>query len=945
MPGPPWAYALVAATVVTLAGTPVLRRIALATEFVDHPVASHKSHKRPTPYLGGVGLIVAVLVGTLFTSRLTSQVEIVAVGGSLIGCLGLLDDHRSVSALFRSVVELGVAGVAVAGGLRIHATDIGPLDGAITLVWIVGVTNAVNLMDNMDGLAAGVSAAAATAIFALAVLREQPVTATLAAALAGACLGFLAHNKRPASIFMGDTGSLFLGFVLAVTAIRVSPALTPPASFAVPLMLLALPVLDTTTVTLARLRHGRSVSQGGRDHLSHRLVALGLSPGIAVAVLVAVESTVGLLAVLAGRDVLALEVAVLGTAAVLAALTAALVPADVYEEPAGGMPRRVWLVAGAAVAALFVLAAPASVAMLRARGPGIAGARAARAGLEAMQAGDGDRAATLFATADAQLESAHDHLGGRLASLGLLLPGVRANLATTRALVNAGQEVARSAESLAAAVQAPDLPLAPGSDPAGRAARLSPALDDAAAALHRSLAQLTGYDRPYLFPSLARTVRQLRTTLSDASARVGTAAEIARLAPALLGQGAPRRYFVAVQDNTELRGSGGVIRLWGEVDVTDGTPTLARFGTVEQLNGIQPARVLDGLDGFADRYEIFDPANTWENVTVSPDFGVTGEVITRLFPQSGGAPVDGVIGLDLPGVAGLLRVVGPVTVPGWPIPLTSANAVDVLANQSASRYPAEADRRAFVAAASRQVIESFLAADLGSPARLAAALGDVVRDNHLLLYASKADEEALFDRMGAAGHVPPLTTDSLLVVNQNLSGAPVDGALGRAVRYDVALDPGHSPASVSAHVEVSLRNDASRDNRTYLSVYSPFKLAGTLPDVTVDSELGRRAYSTSVTIPTHQSRTVTFDVQGRMQLTADRWYRLDLSRQASLGADDTEVSLSVPAGWQIAEVRGPIHLVDDRHATARLGPADDAGSVSVRLQRTVWSRLWARIGG
>ena len=945
MAGPPWAYALVAAAVVTLAGTPVLRRIALATEFVDHPVASHKSHTSPTPYLGGVGLIVAVLVGALFTSRLTSQVEIVALGGSLIGCLGLLDDHRSVSALFRSAVELGVAGVALAAGLRIHATDIGPLDGVITLVWIVGVTNAVNLMDNMDGLAAGVSAAAATAIFALAVLGEQPVTATLAAALAGACIGFLAHNKRPASIFMGDTGSLFLGFVLAVTAIRVSPALTPPTSFAVPLMLLALPVLDTTTVTLARLRHGRSISQGGRDHLSHRLVAVGLSPGIAVGVLVAVEATVGLLAVLAGRDVLSLWVAVLGTVLVLAALSAVLVRAEVYEEPAIGLPRKLSVAAGAGLAGLFVLAAPASLAMLRAHGPGLAGARAAGEGLEAVRAGDGARAATLFATAGAELDVAHDRLGGRLASLGLLLPGVRANLATTRALVSAGQRVARSAESLAAGVQAPQLPLAPGSDPAAAAARLSPALDDAAAALHRSVGELAGYDRPYLWPSLATTVSQLRTTLGDASVRVSAAAEVARLTPALLGEGGPRRYFVAVQDNTELRGSGGVIRLWGEVDVTNGTPKLARFGTVEQLNGIQPARALDGLDGFADRYQIFDPANTWENVTVSPDFGVTGDVITRLFPQSGGDQVDGVIGLDLPGIAGLLRVTGPLTVPGWPVPLTSANALDVLANQAPSRYPVEADRRGFVAAVSRQVIEAFLAADLGSPARLVDALGDVVRDSHLLLYSSKADEEAMFDRMGAAGHVPPLTADSLLVVNQNLSGTPVDGALGRAVRYDVDLDPGTSPATVTGHVEVDLRNDASRDNRTYLSVYSPFGLAGTLPDVSVDSELGRRAYSTSVTVPTHQSRTVTFDVQGRMQLAANHWYRLDLPRQTSLGAEDTQVTLSVPAGWRIAEVLGPVRIVDDRHATLQFGSADDPGSISIRLQRTAWARLWAGIRG
>ena len=942
MPGPSWAFALVAAAVVTLFGTPVLRGIAVATEFVDHPVASHKSHTDPTPYLGGVGLIVAVLIGMLFTSTLTSQVEIVALGGSLIGCLGLLDDHRSVSALFRTVVELGVASLALAAGLRIHATDIGPLDGAITLVWIVGVTNAVNLLDNMDGLAAGVSAAAAAAIFALAVLGEQPATATVAAALAGACVGFLAHNKRPASIFMGDTGSLFLGFVLAVTAISVSPALTPPTSFAVPLMLLALPVLDTTTVTLARIRHGLSVSQGGKDHLSHRLVALGLSPGIAVAVLVAVEAAVGLFAVLAGRDVIDLSVAVVATVIELAVLGAVVLQADVYRERVVGLPRRLRLAAGAGIVGLVVLAAPAAVAMLRAHGPGIAGATAARQGLDAVAAGDGGRGAALFAEADGRLGDAQRLLHGPMTSLGLLLPGVRANLATTRALVGAGLRVTRSAENLAAAVQAPQIPLGPSSDSLGQAARLAPALEASATALQRSVAELAGYDRPYLWPSLATAVTELRTTLGTASSRVGSAAQIARLAPGLLGQDGTRRYFVAVQDNTELRGGGGVIRAWGEVEVTGGRRRLSRFGSIEQLNASGPLRTLDGLDGFADRYRLFDPANTWENVNVSPDFAVTGQVITRLYPESGGAAVDGVIGLDLPGLAGLLRVTGPITVAGWPVPVTSDNAVDILVHQAPLRFPVESDRQAFLAAVAQGTIESFLAADLGSPARLAASLGDAVGDGHLLLYAGRADDEAMFDRLGAAGRVPPVTGDSLLVVNQNLSGKGVDGGLVRAVHYDVDLDPGRKPATVSARVDVSLRNDATVENRTYLSIYSPFGLATASPELAPAPELGRRSYSTTVTVPAQQSRTVTVDVAGRLQLDAGGWYRLGLPRQGSLAGGETEVSLSVPSGWRIIDVRGPVRPVDSRHATAQIATAGDA-ELSVRLQRTPWARLWARI--
>jgi hypothetical protein len=143
-------------------------------------------------------------------------------------------------------------------------------------------------------------------------------------------------------------------------------------------------------------------------------------------------------------------------------------------------------------------------------------------------------------------------------------------------------------------------------------------------------------------------------------------------------------------------------------------------------------------------------------------------------------------------------------------------------------------------------------------------------------------------------------------------------------------------------VDVSLRNDAAVENKTYLSIYSPFGLATASPGLAAASELGRRCYSTSVSVPPQQSRTVTVDLAGRLQLDARGWYRLGLPQQPSLAPSDTEVSLSVPPGWRIVEVRGPVHQVDSRHATARVSAAGHA-DLSVRLQRTPWARLWARV--
>ncbi len=184
--------------------------------------------------------------------------------------------------------------------------------------------------------------------------------------------------------------------------------------------------------------------------------------------------------------------------------------------------------------------------------------------------------------------------------------------------------------------------------------------------------------------------------------------------------------------------------------------------------------------------------------------------------------------------------------------------------------------------------------------------------------------------------------DSLLVVNQNLTATHVDSELRRQVRYHVRLDPGREPASLAARAEVTLRNEAVAENRTYLSVYSSLALPRPPPGVQAADELGRRAYSASVTIPGQQSRTVTLDVEGRMELAADKWYHLELGHQASLAPDDVHVSLSVPRGWRIAEVAGGMRTVDDRHAVAELGLSSPA-ELSVRLERTPWSRLWARI--
>lgn len=343
--------ALTLAAASALAFTPLVRRLAEAAGWVDTP-AAERDCPRPVPHLGGLALAVAVGSGVVLTPVVTPRALVVGLGAALIFLTGLADDRRGLPAGLRLLAQVVAAGLAVQAGLVAQVTGVAAVDVALTLLWVVGLANAANLMDNMDGAAAGVVGAGAAGSLALAALGEQRLLVILAGALTGACAGFLAHNLRPAAIFMGDAGSLLLGYLLAVVTLDLVPAVAPPVSFGVPVLLAGVLILDTTVVTVARPCHGRPVASGATDHLTHRLVVAGLPPGAAVAVLVGAQGVLAALAVAFGRGVLPV-----GWAAGLAAAVAGLVlvpalRARVYAEPPSPAARRVVGLAAAVVVGL-----------------------------------------------------------------------------------------------------------------------------------------------------------------------------------------------------------------------------------------------------------------------------------------------------------------------------------------------------------------------------------------------------------------------------------------------------------------------------------------------------------------------------------------------------------------------------------------------------------------
>jgi UDP-GlcNAc:undecaprenyl-phosphate/decaprenyl-phosphate GlcNAc-1-phosphate transferase len=277
--------------------TPVMRLVAKRYGVIDSPSESHKTHKNPVPYLGGVAIAIGV-VGVTYVASLVSDfsretfflASTVLIPAIIMGIVGLVDDLKSLSPWPRFLIQ-SLFGIAISVLLVATNTLGSPfgdnwVDIPITTLFIVGITNSINFFDNIDGGASGALAIAALFLFILSLQGGQFLIAALSIVLAGATLGFLLWNKPPARIYMGDAGALFLGILIASLAIRFDPnPIDRIASFSIPLLLLAIPILDTSVAVASRIRRRISPFQGGRDHLSHRLMRMGFNKRQSVLIL------------------------------------------------------------------------------------------------------------------------------------------------------------------------------------------------------------------------------------------------------------------------------------------------------------------------------------------------------------------------------------------------------------------------------------------------------------------------------------------------------------------------------------------------------------------------------------------------------------------------------------------------------------------------------------
>ncbi len=305
----PVILALGVSMAVSFALVPVAKWIAIKIGAVDVPKDKRRMHDHPIPLLGGLAIFAGFVASILLFANVDRQLRGILLGACVIVAVGVVDDSHPLGAGIKFILQIVAALIAIWHGVIIEAIaspfpfgdpywNFGILSVPITVVWIVAVTNSVNLIDGLDGLADGISTIGALTMLVIALMMEDMGMAVICAALVGACLGFIPYNLNPAKMFMGDTGATFLGFMLATVSVTGLFKLYAVISFVVPFIILGFPIFDTTSAFLRRILKGQNPMKADRSHTHHKLIDMGMNQKQAVATLYMVASMLGLCAVM-----------------------------------------------------------------------------------------------------------------------------------------------------------------------------------------------------------------------------------------------------------------------------------------------------------------------------------------------------------------------------------------------------------------------------------------------------------------------------------------------------------------------------------------------------------------------------------------------------------------------------------------------------------------------
>ncbi len=302
--------AVLCAALLAFAMTPIVRVLAIKIKAIDIPTDNRRMHHRPVPRIGGLAIFTAFTVTTLSFCTPSRELMTILIGGSVLVLIGILDDIYRINAFIKLAVQIAVAIFAVSQGITIDFIGLGgsyiPFGawaGPITVLWIVGLTNAVNFIDGLDGLACGVSAISSASLFLVMLLSgSNSAHCVITAILIGSCLGFFPFNANPAKIFMGDTGALFLGYTLSILSVVGVFKTDMLLAFFIPLSIFGLPLFDTAFAIVRRLLHGKSPFAPDRGHLHHRLIDMGFGQKQSVRILYAICALLGISSVMLTRS-------------------------------------------------------------------------------------------------------------------------------------------------------------------------------------------------------------------------------------------------------------------------------------------------------------------------------------------------------------------------------------------------------------------------------------------------------------------------------------------------------------------------------------------------------------------------------------------------------------------------------------------------------------------
>lgn len=557
------------------------------------------------------------------------------------------------------------------------------------------------------------------------------------------------------------------------------------------------------------------------------------------------------------------------------------------------------------------------LAVSQARPQAQQGISSADASLAAAVNGESATAGADLSAAAADFAAAHRQLTPWWARAARLVPVLGQNARALEGLTAQGSEVTSGAAALARAGGAGALRFRDGALDLAAVQRMGRAASASLASLLRARAALADLRSPWLLPPLASRIDGSRAQIDRVATDERTLVGAARQLPPLLGFDGPRRYFVAIQDPVEQRGSGGFMADYLVLGADHGRLHVSNLEPVPPAPRSGPLPQLTGLPASWARNEAFAPQRYFGDATFAPDFPTVAQAIEQLYPQVGGTPVDGVISVDPLALAALLRLTGPVTVPGWPTPLSATDAGAVLLHEQ-YLHLAGPRRQDFLAETASGVLSRIAAGGLPSPGAVARALGPAVRAGHLMAYSNQPVSERLFRTIGAAGAMPGVHGDFLEVVTQNASASKIDWYLRRSISDHVTYQPG--TGAVDVHLVVTLINTAPSTgqpryvigggpgapvapgvNQLYLSVYTPLQFLGgtaggqALP-MSSQIELGRNVYSQLLQIPPGGALTVRLHLSGHVA-PGDR-YHLDLAHQPTIFPDQVEASVRAPAPWQ-----------------------------------------------